>query len=150
MAPSANSKTLFHLVPTNDEARDALLHPDNRRFVSTSATKAQGLEVGFHVPSMPRGRVITRLGRDADLVLRGRSVSAVHVAFEIHPETLVVLLSIRSKHASSVTISDELSEEPQTIKGDCVVVYGTTYTISIASFAFRLYDRDVTAREGEW
>ncbi|KAK4032850.1 kinase-like domain-containing protein [Parachaetomium inaequale] len=132
MALNANSRTLFHLVPANDAARDALLHPDNARFVSTSATEVQGLEVGFHVPSMPRGRVITRLGRDADLVLRGRSVSAVHVAFEIHPETLVVLLSVRSKYAS----------QRQTIKGDCVVVYGTKYTISIASFNFLLTWRD--------
>ncbi|KAL2175261.1 kinase-like domain-containing protein [Thermothelomyces heterothallicus CBS 202.75] len=147
MARNVNSSTLFHLVPDNDAAREALLHPDNSRFVSNTHTELQGLEVGFHVPSVPKGRVITRVGRDADLILRGRTVSAVHVAFEIHPETLVVLLSVRSKHSSSVTISSDFSEAKQKIQGDCVLVYGTSYRISIVSYNFLLIWRDLGSVE---
>ncbi|AEO61385.1 hypothetical protein MYCTH_2311486 [Thermothelomyces thermophilus ATCC 42464] len=147
MTRNANSSTLFHLVPENAAASDALLHPDNARFVSTSKRGLDGLEIGFHVPSIPKGRVITRLGRDADLILRGRSVSAVHVAFEIHPETLVVLLSVRSKYSSSVTVSPDVGQTMEPVEGDCVIVYGTDYRISIASYDFRLMWRDLGSVE---
>ncbi|KAK4113273.1 kinase-like protein, partial [Canariomyces notabilis] len=132
--------TLFHLVPTNQTAHDALLHPDNSHFVSTSPSRKQlGLEIGFHVPSTPSGRVITRLGRNADLILRGRAVSAVHVAFEIHPETLVVLLSVRSKNSTSVTIAPmQKAGHEEVIDGDCVIVYGQDYRMTIASHNFEL------------
>ena len=71
MARNVNQRTLFHLVAVNDAARDALLRPDNKHFVSNL-----GLKFGFRVPSTSRGRVITRLGRDGDLILSGRSVSS--------------------------------------------------------------------------
>ncbi len=105
MAEEAHPRTLFHLVPTNDAARVALHHPDNRRFVSPAPNEKRepAFEVGFHVSRVP-GRVMARLGRDTDLILQGDTVSAVHVSLEIHPETLVVLLSTRAKDASLVTI----------------------------------------------
>jgi hypothetical protein len=87
MAQEAHSKTLFHLVPKNKIAQEALLHPDNQRRVS-SFKEGLGLEVGFHVTSGPSGHVITRLGRAADLIPRHTTpehpISGVHVAFEFH------------------------------------------------------------------
>lgn len=110
MDQTANGKSLFHLVPVNDAAKDALQHPDNKRFVSISARNRPGLEIGFHIPPFSRGHVITRLGRNTDLILR-ESYSAVHVAFEIHPETFVVMLSVRTKHTSSVTVTARSTRE---------------------------------------
>lgn len=94
---TAHDDTLFHLVPVNEAAQAALQDPDNKGYVSPSADSGNpGLEIGFHVPPFSRGHVIARLGRDTDLILRD-SYSAVHVAFEIHPDTLVVMLSVRTK-----------------------------------------------------
>ncbi|KAF2457520.1 kinase-like domain-containing protein [Lineolata rhizophorae] len=146
MAGNVNARTLFHLVPVNQATHNALLHPDNNHFVSTSA-KGPGLEIGFHVPSMSRGRVMTRLGRDADLILPGRDVSAVHVAFEIHPETHVVLLSVRSKRSSTVTVSNEGTPGAQQISEDCVLVYGICYKIRVTSYMFNLLWRDAKTVE---
>ncbi len=154
MAQTASPSTLFHLVPKNDAAREALDHPDNRRFVSLAPLDEPepALEVGFHVSAVP-GRVMARMGRNADLILQGRNVSAVHVSLEIHPETLVVLLSTRAKRASSVAIEpvravpnrpkgtvggDATIEEDDRIEGDCVLTYGINYNIRIAGYRFLL------------
>jgi len=152
----ANPATLFHLRPLNDLARQALDHPDNRRFVSTSFLGDLGLEVGFHVASAP-GRVMARLGRDADLILPQPNVSAVHVSLEIHPDTLVVLLSTRSKRASSVTVQVDTRKKvkpgeasppapapssAEAVEGDCVLSYGVKYFITIAWHRFHLIWRE--------
>lgn len=141
--PTANDRTLFHLVPHNHAAQEVLSHPDNRRFVSLSSANEPGLEIGFHVPAISRGHVITRLGRNTDLILRD-SYSGVHVAFEMHPETLVVMLSVRTKWVSSVSISstERTLDEPD-ISGDCALVYGQEYNIGIASYQFKLIWRSV-------
>ena len=156
-----NPNTLFHLVPTNQVAQDALLHPDNIHFVSTSREGLLGLEVGYHVSSMRQGLVITRLGRNADLILQESSLekpmSRVHVAFEINYSTAVVILSVRSKQVSSVTFAvredkkdvpgnenpiqrnvpeGDVTGEPITSGG--VMAYTQDYDISIASYNFRL------------
>lgn len=146
-------KTLFHLVPANQVAHDALLHPDNERFVSSSREGSLGLEVGYHVSSIPRGHVITRLGRNADLILRqnrpGNPISAVHVAFEINPTTQLLILSVRSKRASSVRFAARKSQKAvqvvpesddtgEQITGDGVILYGQDYKLSIASYRFDL------------
>lgn len=66
------NQAIFHLVPDNRAAAEALHHARNAPFVSRSANlqKAPGLEIGFHVPPFSRGHVITRMGRNADLILR--------------------------------------------------------------------------------
>lgn len=161
---ATNPKTLFHLVPDNQVAHDALLHPDNKRFVSQSS-KGAGLEVGCHVPSIPQGHVITRLGRDADLILREstrqRPISAIHVAFEINPATHLVLLSVRSKRVSSVTFrpldtqdeedqedqKDKEDSEQKEITGDGVILYAQNYSISIGSYGFELVWRTISDRD---
>lgn len=147
MARNISASTLFHLVPLNQLARDALLHPDNDRFVSPSAIDNEGrpvklgLEIGFHVPLIPTGRVITRLGRNADLILPERHVSAVHIAFQIHPETLVTLLSVRSKRSLPVIVAG-LTGKPHRVDGDCVLLYGQNYKIKIVCYVFQLIWRN--------
>ena len=146
MAPNAHPKTLFHLVPINAVAQDALEHPDNKRFISRSRNGPLGLEVGYHISSTPRGHVITRLGRNADLILQKSTptepISAVHVAFEVNPTTKLILLSVRSKRLSSVRFAVYESERNVTpteqIIGDGVVCYGQDYDLSIATYHFRL------------
>ena len=149
---ATNQKTLFHLVPANKVAHDALLHPDNKHFVSQSRRGA-GLEIGYHVPSIPQGNVITRLGRDADLILRESTrqhpISALHVAFEINPATHLVLLSVRSKRVSSVSFElleeDDENSEHKEIIGDGVMLYGQNYRISIGSYRFQLIWRTISS-----
>ncbi|KAK3386088.1 kinase-like domain-containing protein, partial [Podospora didyma] len=144
--------TLFHLVPQNEAAHDALLHPTNRRFVSPCAAVGgrPALEIGFHVPSLPSGRVITRIGRNADLILPKIKnnvtprvpIMAIHIAFEIHPQTLLVLLSVRAKNVSSV--KDAALEA---IQGDCVIQCGESYNVDIVSYQFKLaWRNDLTVR----
>jgi hypothetical protein len=145
-SPKMNDRTLFHLVPVNEPGQEVLNHPDNKRFVSPSAKRLPGLEVGFHVPPFSRGHVITRLGRNADLILRD-SYSAVHLAFEIHPETLIVMLSVRTKTQSSVRVAPvnaaDIVDEGEEVSGDCALAYGQNYAINITSYQFRLVWRGV-------
>ncbi|OAA61210.1 hypothetical protein SPI_05234 [Niveomyces insectorum RCEF 264] len=142
-------RTLFHLVPTNDAARNALSHPDNARFVSRSPVVAPGLEVGFHVPSTSQGHVVTRLGRNADLILCQASdnepMSAVHVAFQINPITKFVVLSIRSKRTGSVkyrALGGAIAKFGQAVEmnsEDGVIPPGVSHEISIAACTFNLH-----------
>ncbi|OAQ61561.1 protein kinase, catalytic domain-containing protein [Pochonia chlamydosporia 170] len=150
MQVQPHAETLFHLVPTNLVAEEALQHPDNRRFVSTSEEGRFGLEVGFHVPSTARGHVITRLGRNADIILRSSTpsnpMSAVHVAFEFHPATELVRLSVRSKRLASVefgilhTQGNAASNRAEMgkITGDGVILYGQNYRLIIEHYTFNL------------
>lgn len=146
MAQECHAYTLFHLVPLNQVAYEALDHPDNRRFITASSDnkKSLGLEVGFHVPSIPGGRVIARLGRGADLILGGREMSKVHIAFEFHPLTLVVLVSVRARDRGSVKVAASVAGQdpkPEAQRGtgdDCALVYGQGYFIDISSHKFEL------------
>lgn len=138
MVRNANDKTLFHLVPINPTTKAVLLHPDNQRFVSPNSQDGSlGLEIGFHVPPYSRGHVIARLGRNTDLILR-ESFSAVHLAFEMHPETFVVMLSVRTKQMSSVGVVVITGDIEQTLTGDCAIIYGQGYRIRIATYEFGL------------
>ena len=163
----ASKSTLFHLVPVprNLDSLNALSHPDNKPFVSPSSQEGElGLEVGYHVPSVPGGHVITRLGRNSDLILREtnceKRMSAVHVSFELHPSTQLVLLSVRSKYTTSVKFkmlqareeprlaereedntehgTKDGSEQGEEITGDGVILYGQNYELTIASYEFNL------------
>ncbi|KAI0115683.1 kinase-like protein [Nemania sp. FL0031] len=166
MAPDPDPKTLFHLVPVNEVAEKALRHDNNVRFVSTSRTGREGLEVGYHVSGMLQGRVITRLGRNTDLILghstRAQPMSRVHVAFEINPATQLVVLSVRSKQLAALVSFRKLpdkkkektdapkqqslvpeekgneDDEGKLITGDGVILYGQDYGLSIASYHFEL------------
>lgn len=148
----AHPETLFHLVPANKVAYDALLHPDNKLFVLSSMDNRLGLEVGFHVSSIPQGHVITRLGRNADLILPESTyenpMSAIHVAFETNPRTHLVGVSVRSKRVSSVSFSvatpeSNRSNAQEKITGDGVLHYGQSYNICIACYLFVMVWRTI-------
>ncbi|KAK3376127.1 hypothetical protein B0T24DRAFT_591810 [Lasiosphaeria ovina] len=122
-------------------------------------TASWASRVGFHVSTRPRGRVITRLGRDADLILSEsnsqKPMSAVHVAFELNPTTHLLVLTARSKHLSSISLrlADNLNGKKvdmvqkkggEIIVGDGVVLYGWGYVISIAAYKFEVIWRDLS------
>lgn len=161
MAPEFHPRTIFHLVPTNEVAHDALLHPDNKRFVSNSK-HGLSLKISYHVPSLSRGHVIARLGRNADLILYKsdpkQPMSAVHVAFQINPATHLILLSVRSKQVSSVSFAMLRDPEKKSstkrkgikedtngekITEDGVILYRQNYKISITSYKFHLIWRTI-------
>lgn len=149
-ATTSHGKTLFHLVPVpgNRPAEVALTHPDNAKFVSPSADGPVGLEIGFHVPRFSHGSVITRLGRNTDLILP-ESSSGVHVAFEFSPVTLVVMLSLRCKHLSSLTTAIiREGEVPEPLVGDCAVFYGERCRVNIAAYEFNLVWRALGGANG--
>lgn len=66
----------------------------------------------------------------------------MHVAFEIHPDTLVVLLSVRAKQASSVVVTpvgeNGQRAEGEKVEGDCVLCYGKEYEIKMADYKFSM------------
>ncbi|CAK7210374.1 hypothetical protein SCUCBS95973_000757 [Sporothrix curviconia] len=146
----AHPRTLFYLTPSNDQAVQALHHPENLRFVSlTPNFGEQRLGIGFHVSRVP-GRVMARLGRghNADIILPGRSISAIHVAFEIHPETHAVLLSVRAKRESSVTVAPaEKNGSGEKVEGDCVLSFDTRYNLEIGPYKFKVSWKAGTAAE---
>ena len=94
-------QTIFHLVPDKEciKAKEALLHPDNEPFVShcQDANYGCGLEIGYHVLARPRPQVIVEVGRDADLILPGSTISKIHFSFEIHPESRQIMFCDRSR-----------------------------------------------------
>ncbi|KND93286.1 NUAK family SNF1-like kinase 1, partial [Tolypocladium ophioglossoides CBS 100239] len=131
MARPVHPETLFHLEPVDAATEAVLQHQDNAPFVSTSSTGDPALEIGYHVSSRPRGgRVIARLGREADLVLPAKSISHVHVAFEVHPISHAILLYVRAEKTRSVRV------EPGGLRQDgnfrqLVLVPGVGYRIAI-------------------
>ncbi|KAL8296120.1 hypothetical protein RB597_009420 [Gaeumannomyces tritici] len=162
MLRSVHPQTLFHFVLTNQVAWEALDHDDNKKFVSETNDGQPGLEIGFHVPIKPDSRVITRLGRNADLILRHSTpqkvMSRVYVAFEFHPTTHFILLSVRSKALTSVTFGlvsppgDPGTPEntmPVPTLGDGVIVYSRDHTVSIASYEFKLVWRTLSSTLGQ-
>ncbi|VUC31257.1 unnamed protein product [Clonostachys rosea] len=163
--PLPHNDTLFHLIPENAQAQAALDHPDNSRFVSLSTKSGhKGLEVGYHVPSESKGDVITRLGRDADLILiKGEKesrkppfVSSRHVDFRLNTETQLVMLHVLCNdespvsvklHHSKATDADDVEmggvdapghDERREHWGDSVLLYGQSYKITICDYKFNL------------
>ncbi|KAL8380931.1 hypothetical protein RB595_005296 [Gaeumannomyces hyphopodioides] len=141
-----NAGTLFHLVPKNWFAGSALHTPENKRFVSQTSDGQPGLEVGFHVPTVPHGRAITTLGRDGNLILDASTpqnvLSRLHVAFEFDPGSHLILLTLLSRAAapSSVRLQENggSSNNPLPIIRHEFITYGTEYTVWIASYEFKL------------
>ncbi|KAL8281859.1 hypothetical protein RB597_009531 [Gaeumannomyces tritici] len=107
MARPVHRETLFHLEPRDEEtARAMRAHPENASFISMSRKGTPSLEIGYHVSSRPRGgRVIARVGRDADICFPTRAdVAEVHIAFEVHPVSRAILLCVRASNRRSVTV----------------------------------------------
>jgi hypothetical protein len=125
-----HSRTLFHLMPGNGclEAGEILLHPDNKPFVSYCENGKYGLEIGYHVPAKPIPQVIVVVGRDADLILPGSTISGRHFSFEIHPESRQIMFCDRSRLRN-------IEIKPVGFRGDgdfrqVVLEPGTKYVIS--------------------
>ncbi|KAM4064982.1 kinase [Hirsutella rhossiliensis] len=105
MVRPAHPETIFHLKPEDDSTAAILRHQRNAPFVSRAANGDVALEIGYHESSRPRGgRVIARLGRDADLVLPARHISQVHVAFEAHPISSAILFCVRAQDVKTVGV----------------------------------------------
>ena len=99
-------QTIFHLVPDEESVKacEILHHPDNKPFVSRCKGRSinsleidYGLEIGYHVPKRTLPQVITEVGRDADLILSGATISKIHFSFEIHPESRQIMFCDRSR-----------------------------------------------------
>lgn len=160
-----DEQTLFHLIALNEQAEAAVSHPDNSRFISRSPTCGRsGLEVGYHVPSISRGGVITSMGRRADLILNHAEdedknppfVSARHVDFELQRHSRVVMLRVVSTDERSVSVTLQSSEDTDVDDidisgveaperhtrsedwGDCVLLYNRSYLITICDYKFNL------------
>ncbi|CAH0045438.1 unnamed protein product [Clonostachys solani] len=170
MAASAGTRlpdeeTLFHLIPLNEQAEAAVDHSDNSQYVSVSTEYGRkGLEVGYHVPTNPRGDVITSLGRDADLILNHAEdedkkppfVSARHVDFQLNMHSHVVMLRVLSPDPTSVSVVLRDSKDagvddvdmsgvdaPESYGcretwGDSVLLYGRSYHINICHYKFNV------------
>ncbi|KAH7000242.1 kinase-like domain-containing protein [Ilyonectria destructans] len=108
-----------------------------KRLVMCSKFRLDGLEIGFHVPTIPNSRVITTLGRQGDLVFRNQTISKNHAAFEFYPQTNEIVLCVQSTNYSGVKVQMLGSSEAMT--GDCPLVYGTQYAIHIGPCIFALH-----------
>ena len=150
MPSKASPRTLFHLIPLDEVAAEALTHPDNRRFVSPGGLEHEdGLEFGFHVPSIPRSHVITRLGRDADLILpslhkrmRAARMAKIHVQVEMDPSHHMVVLKIRDGNELLVFVEKNKSSRGRNVsQGNRAIVWGESCIIDISSYRFELVRR---------
>ncbi|KIX07197.1 uncharacterized protein Z518_01850 [Rhinocladiella mackenziei CBS 650.93] len=128
---------IFHPVPhdCSPKAKEMLLHPDNKPFVSLYKKAAgpdeedqYGLEIGYHVQTRPRSLVIVEVGKNADLVMPGSNISQVHFSFEIHPESRQIMFWDRSRLHST-----KISPDGFRVDGNfrqVVLLPGTEYKIS--------------------
>jgi FHA domain len=107
-------QAILHLIPQNSQAGEALSHPDNAPFVSLATHRKRdgsieqkfGLEIGYHVPARPCPEIIVEVGRNADLILPGSSISKVHFSFEMHPESKEIMFHDRSRYHSTMINPD--------------------------------------------
>ncbi|CAK7224241.1 hypothetical protein SEUCBS140593_005508 [Sporothrix eucalyptigena] len=83
-----------------------------------------------------RRNVACGRGSNAEIILPERSISSVHAAFEIHPETKVLLLSVRATRISSVVVAPSGSLHEESVDGDCVLVFGQNYDLKIGPYLF--------------
>ncbi|KAK3361424.1 kinase-like domain-containing protein [Lasiosphaeria ovina] len=132
MARPAHPDTLFHLEPEDDSTRAAVLrHPRNAPFISTSSEGKPAVEIGYHVCSRPcGGQVLARLGSDTDLILPGKTISKIHIAFEVHPVTHAILISVRTTNRKSVQVSPWGFRQDGEFR-QLVLIPGTRYKIVV-------------------
>ncbi|KAK7961213.1 hypothetical protein PG988_012427 [Apiospora saccharicola] len=149
LSGAPNSQTLFHLVPTTGSSLgyEAFRCPQNQPFLSESRQKdpsgrfQMGFEIGYHVPATARGRVITQLGRNADIDLPDGSMSRIrHAVFEFCPKTDGIFLRDRSGQKRSVACKPTNSAPPQDVAAEekGLLRYGQSYKLKIGPYAFDL------------
>ncbi|EGX95151.1 Protein kinase-like domain [Cordyceps militaris CM01] len=141
MPPNRNPQTLFHLVPVNSEAIDLLHREQNRKHVSPSCDGGLlGLEVGYHVQKQTSATIITRVGRNADLILFNPKASRVHVDFQFYPCTSNIMMRVQRPRSTDVHIL-ELNEEEnhrKLVTDISALSYGYNYALSIRGYEFRV------------
>ncbi|KAK8057920.1 hypothetical protein PG996_011857 [Apiospora saccharicola] len=149
LSGAPNSQTLFHLVPTTGSSLgyEAFRCPQNQPFLSESRQKdpsgrfQMGFEIGYHVPATARGRVITQLGRNADIDLPDGSMSRIrHAVFEFCPKTDGIFIRDRSGQKRSVACKPTNSAPPQDVAAEekGLLRYGQSYKLKIGPYAFDL------------
>lgn len=143
----AHPKTLFHLIPQNEEAFRTLKYEKNKPFVSRNLQGNIGLEVGFHVAPRSAGSyIIARLGRHGDLVLNDVNVSRLHASFEINPETKVVMLCAKRKNAPRMYAHPK-GDANEATDGGCVIPFAVSYRIKITVYDFELVWNELPGRK---
>lgn len=63
----------------------------------------------------------------------------------MNQQTHLIVLSVRTKRVSTVTVALP-NENGEQVSGDCALVYGQEYVITIASYVFKLVWRHVEGR----
>ena len=105
--PKPNPLAIFSLKPLNDRAHATVNNPSNRHLVSVLADGTRGLDIGYHVRAQSRN-TIASLGRNADIVVEGASISRLQCSFEVHSATGAVMLYDRS-NGQTTQVSSENS-----------------------------------------
>lgn len=97
---------LFSLVPSNERAREVVAHPRNGYLKSTLPDGRQALDVGLNIRSRSSYTLAT-LGRNADIVIEGSSISRVQCSFEIQPESRRIMLFDHSNSQTTQCFGDD-------------------------------------------
>ncbi|KAI1153672.1 kinase-like domain-containing protein [Nemania diffusa] len=108
MPPSkTHPLVLFSLKPINQRAFDVLANPINGHLVSIWGNGTRVLDIG-HIHSISGNTTtLATLGRNADIIVGGSSISRVQCSFEIDPDTNIVMLYDRSHSLSTQVFGDD-------------------------------------------
>ncbi|KAI3334146.1 kinase-like domain-containing protein [Ustulina deusta] len=105
--PYPHPLAVFSLKPLNQRACDVVNHPANDRLVSRLIDGTLALDVGHFVSESGDAMTLATLGRNADIIIPGASISKIQCSFEIDPDTNVVMFYDRSHNLSSQVFGEE-------------------------------------------
>ncbi|KAI0805623.1 kinase-like domain-containing protein [Xylaria sp. FL0064] len=101
--PQPHPLALFSLVPLNPRAQEVVADPGNAHLASRLTDDTLVLDIG-HVRSvspLDTATTLATLGRDADILVSGSTISKIQCSFEIDPTANVVMFYDRSHNQSS-------------------------------------------------
>lgn len=123
-------QTIFHLVPCSSKALEALEYDKNKKFVSKSSIGVLGLEIGYHLTRVAEPDVIATVGWNGNLIIENES--SRHIAFKVHRETHVVMLSMGQGKVGNVSVAvDILNARPESVEDKYVLGWGINYVVDI-------------------
>ncbi len=97
--PYPHPLALFSLCPVyeNERAERVVSYLDNSHHVLTLSDSALALDVGFYI-HRKSSKTLTTLGRDldADIYIKGSSITKIQCSFEIDLDTGAIMLYDRS------------------------------------------------------
>ncbi len=99
--PYPHPLAVFSLKPLNERAYDVVNHPANDRLVSTLVDGTLALDIGHAVSESGEATTLATLGRNADIIIPGASISKIQCSFEINPDTNVIMFYDRSYNLST-------------------------------------------------